>query len=272
MEKFNGILLCSDLDETLLDNDKNISNENKKAIEYFMAEGGKFTFATGRVPQGAKLNLKYVVPNMPMICYNGAAIYDFEKDKIIWERFTDNEAIKAVEYVAECMPQAGIEVCTNEHTYYIRTNRLTREHLKIEKLPEIIAKLPEIVEPWKKVIFMVELEDMKALRSLIAQSPFADKYTFIQSYKHYYELLPKNTGKGEAMLELAKLYNIDPKYTIGIGDNENDLSLIKLAGVGIAVSNASKEVQCASKYITVDNNNHALSAVIEGIEKGRIKF
>ena len=272
MGKFDGILICSDLDETLLDTDKNISEENKTAIEYFMAEGGKFTFSTGRVPHGAKLALRYVVPNIPMICFNGAAIYDFNNDKIIWERFVDKDAAQVVEFVQDNLPQAGIEVCTNDKTYYTRTNRLTREHSQIEQLPEIMAEHTAVTEPWKKVIFMVEVEDMPTLRKMIADSEYADRYTFIQSYKHYYELLPKNSGKGEAMLELAQIVGIDKKYTLGIGDNENDLSLIKLAGVGVAVANAEKKVRDAADYITVDNNNHALAAVIRGIEKGRIKF
>ena len=50
MKKFNGILMCTDLDGTLLRNDKTISRENKEAIEYFKSEGGLFTFITGRMP------------------------------------------------------------------------------------------------------------------------------------------------------------------------------------------------------------------------------
>ncbi len=272
MGKFDGILLCSDLDETLLTSDREISKENKRALEYFMAEGGKFTFATGRVPHGAKLNLKYIIPNIPMICFNGGAIYDFENDKIIWECFTDEKAADAVEYVMAHMPQAGAVVSTKERTYHIHTNRLTREHTKIEKLPEFLARLDEIKEPWNKVVFMAEVEDMPALRKLIAESPFADDYTFIQSYKHYYELLPKGTGKGEAMLRLADIYGIDPARTIGIGDNENDLSLIRLAGVGIAVANAVKELRDAADYITTDNDNNPHSSVIANIENGNIKI
>ena len=61
MGKFDGILLCTDLDDTLLTTDKRVSDENSKAIEYFKSEGGLFTFATGRVPQGAKLHLWFAL-------------------------------------------------------------------------------------------------------------------------------------------------------------------------------------------------------------------
>lgn len=272
MGKFDGILLCSDLDDTLLTSERTISAENKNALEYFMAEGGKFTFCTGRVPHGAKLALKYIVPNVPMVCFNGAGIYDFENDRLLWERFLDEEAARVVEYVEEHMPQIGVEVCTNLSAYHCRSNRLTREHANIEQLPEIAVEHYEIKDRWKKVIFMAELEDMPELKRLLAESPFAEKYTFIQSYKHYYELLPKEAGKGEAMLELARMLGIDSKRTVGVGDNENDISLVKLAGVGVAVSNAIKEVRDVADYITVNNDNHALAVIIDSIENGRMKL
>ncbi len=270
MGKFDGILLCSDLDETLLTDKREISKENKSAIEYFMKEGGLFTFATGRVPIGAKLNLKYVVPNVPMICFNGAGIYDFNSGKIVWERFLDDKAGEVVEYVMNLMPKTGVEICTNENNFYLRTNRLTKEHLKIEGIREVICEMSDIKEAWKKVIFMAEKEDMPSLRELIRKSPYFNQYSFIQSFIHYYELLPKNVGKGEAVLELAKMYGILPERTIGVGDNENDLSLIKLSGVGIAVQNARADVKESADYITVSNNEHALARIIYDIENGKI--
>lgn len=270
MGKFDGILLCSDLDDTLLTSERTISDENRNAIEHFMSEGGKFTFCTGRVPTGAKLALKYIVPNVPMICFNGAAIYDFNNDKLLWEKFLDKDACRVVEFVEANMPQIGIEVCTNICSYHSRRNRLTKEHAMIEHLPERPIRHQDVKEPWKKVIFMAELDDMPKLRHLIEQSEFADKYTFIQSYKHYYEILPKDAGKGEAMLELAKMLGIDAQRSIGVGDNENDLSLVKLAGVGFAVSNAIDAVKSAADYVTVDNDSSAIAEIINMIENGNI--
>lgn len=272
MGKFDGILICSDLDDTLLTSERTISDENKKALEYFMSEGGKFTFCTGRVPHGAKLALRYIVPNVPMICFNGAAIYDFNNDKLLWEKFLDRRAGEVIDFVLSKMPQVGVEISTNERVYHHRSTRLTAEHVGIEKILHTNLDYKGIKEKWKKVIFMAELADMPKLRNLIEESEFADRYTFIQSYKHYYELLPKGTGKGEAMLELAQILSIDKEKTVGVGDNENDVSLVKLAGVGVAVSNAIDEVKNVANYITVDNDNHALAVIIDSIENGIIKF
>lgn len=271
MGKFDGILLCTDLDDTLLTTDKQISEENKKAIEYFKNEGGLFTFATGRVVHGARMMLEHIAPNAPMVCFNGGGIYDFKRDKLLWSVYLDDEAIEVVEFVDRNFPQAGIEVCTEDIVYVAKANRVVREHLMFEKLPEKYSDYHSIPEKWKKVLFMVEKEELAEIRSLLLNSEFADKYTFIRSSPNYYELLPKNSDKGSGLIKLAEILRIDPKMTVGMGDNENDITLIERAGVGIAVANAIPEAREAADYITVDNNSSAVSAVIHAINDGQIK-
>ena len=81
MKKFEGMLFATDLDGTLLRKDKTISEENLRAIEYFKAQGGIFTFITGRIPAGAKEILKMVTPNAPFGCINGGGIFDRNRDR-----------------------------------------------------------------------------------------------------------------------------------------------------------------------------------------------
>ena len=84
MKKFENLLFCTDLDGTLLNDEKQISKENLDAIEYFKSKGGKFTFITGRPPIIATDIYKNVKPNVPFGCFNGGGLYDGEKDELIW--------------------------------------------------------------------------------------------------------------------------------------------------------------------------------------------
>lgn len=270
MGKFDGILMCTDLDDTLLTTDKRVSAENMQAIDYFMSEGGMFTFATGRIPYGAKLMLRYITPNVPMICFNGAGLYDLKKDKLLWSETLDSKAIEVVEYVEKNCPFAGIEVCTSDRVYFCRQNRIVEAHKAMEHLPDNYEDYHDIDEPWLKVLFMQEENEMDTIRKVIAESPYADMYDFIQSSPNYYELLPKDASKGNAAMELAKMLRVSKGNVIGVGDNENDLSLIKRADVGVAVANAVDCVKEAADYITVDNNSHAISAVIYALSSGII--
>lgn len=271
MGKFDGLLLCTDLDDTLLTTDKKVSEENKKAIEYFKSEGGLFTFTTGRVPAGASLMLKYARPNAPMVCFNGAGIYDFEHDKLLWSHVLDEEAHRAVEYMDKMFDFIGIEVCTAKSTYFCRINKVLEKQKAFENLPDNYIDYRDIEEDWIKVLFMVEAEHMTAIRAAVAKSPFANSYTFVQSSPWYYELLPKGASKGEGLMVLADLLGVDRNKTIAVGDNENDLMMVKTAKVGCAVENAVSDVKNAADYITKDNNSSAVADVIGAIENGKIK-
>ena len=76
MKKFENILICTDLDGTLLNSNREISKENIDAIEYFKSEGGLFTFITGRVPKTSKSICDSIAPNAPYGCMNGGGIFD----------------------------------------------------------------------------------------------------------------------------------------------------------------------------------------------------
>ena len=271
MGKFDGMLLCTDLDDTLLTDNKQVSEKNRKAIDYFKSEGGLFTFSTGRVPMGARLILEYVVPNAPIVCFNGGGIYDFSENKILWSRKLDSDAISAVEYVDRRLDFVGIEICTEEKIYFSRINAKVREHQVLEKLPDNDLDYHDIPEVWQKVLFMTEEHELNTVRRTISESPFADKYTFVQSSPWYYELLPKNSTKGDGLIQLGKLCGIDRSHIIAVGDNENDLEMVKMAGVGIAVENAIPIVKNSADYVTADNNSDAIAKVIYDLENGIIK-
>ena len=83
MNKFKGILFCTDLDGTLYRADKTVSKENLQAIEYFKSEGGLFTFITGRMPVIATEVYEKIHPNAPYGCGNGSCIFDGEKNKFL---------------------------------------------------------------------------------------------------------------------------------------------------------------------------------------------
>lgn len=270
-DKFKGILLCTDLDETLLTTgDKRLTEENRQAIEHFKEEGGYFTFATGRVPAGAKIILDIIKPNVPMICFNGGALYDFEENNILWGKQLDRSAVRVLEFVEENFPHIGIEVCTDANLYFCKDDRVGEMHRNHENLPHYSQDYHNILVPWRKVIFLAEEDEVAPLAEGLMASPYAGAYQFVQSSANYYELLPKGVSKGAALAELANILNV--KKTIGIGDNHNDIELIKNAAMGIAVANAVEEAREAADYITLDNNSSAIASVISMLELGILKF
>ena len=109
---------------------------------------------------------------------------------------------------------------------------------------------------------------MDKLTRLLTSQPTADNFDFIRSEFRLFEILPKGASKGNLLCKMAKLLNINIEKTIAVGDYNNDVSMIKAAGLGFAVSNAVPEAKAAADYITVSNNESAIAAIIEGLDKG----
>ncbi len=256
MGRFDGLLLCTDLDDTILTSEKTISEKTIKAVRYFMSEGGLFTFATGRVPKGVEPILKYVVPNAPMVCFNGGCIYDIQSKRELWAAELTEDAKRVVDYTVSRLPFTGVEVCTKDRIYFCIRNRIVDEHQRLENFPDNDMDYHDIPHRWRKVLFMVEKDEVELVRSLIAESEFADTFSYVKSSPWYYEILPKNSTKGEGLIRLAKLLGIKPENTIGVGDNENDLDLVKKAGTGVAVANAAQLIKAEAQIITTADNNH----------------
>ncbi len=238
MGKFDGIIICTDLDDTLLTSDKIVSEENKLAIKYFMDEGGTFTYATGRVLKTSRMIFKYMVPNAPIIVCNGVMIYDAHNDKVLWERELDSDYKKIMDAVKDKFPDVGMYAYTKNGEQFISRNSLSDWYINYAGIDGNIVKTSEINDPAYKTVFFVEEEKMDFLREFVWSLEWSDKFNFSRSEPIYFEMLPKGAGKGEALLKLAEILGIDKKKTIGVGNYENDLTLVEKAGVGVAVSNA----------------------------------
>ena len=117
MGTFDGYLLVSDIDGTLLNSKGKLSEENKKAIEYFVDNGGEFTLATGRMLPSIRRHIHKMKVTLPVIMYNGTKVYDFNNDKVIWEKFLEEDRKEIIKVVKEVSPNVGIEIYSDEVVY-----------------------------------------------------------------------------------------------------------------------------------------------------------
>ena len=153
MKKFEGVLICTDLDGTLLKNDKSISRENSEAIEYFKSEGGKFTFITGRMPYFSEAARDMVKPNAPIGCINGGGIYDFETGKYICAEVLPREALDLVEYALENVEGMGVSIYTFERIYFSAENSAMEEFRKATGVANAVMPYRDITAPIAKIVF-----------------------------------------------------------------------------------------------------------------------
>ncbi len=273
MGKFDGILICTDLDGTLYRNDKTISDENREAIEYFKSEGGYFTFITGRMPYYSMDAYRNVGSNVPFGCVNGGGVYDGARGEYIWRTPLPSEAIELVTLIDEKFSDVGIQVCTFDKTYFCKENDVMKVFRRVTGLPNITANYKEVTETVGKIIFTTNIEEEMLLleKTLRAHARAAD-FDFIRSERTLFEILPKGVEKGLALTKLCEHLKVDISRSVGIGDYYNDISMFRRAGLGVAVANACPEALAAADAVTVSNEEHAIAQVIHDIEDGKYKI
>lgn len=273
MKKFEGILICTDLDGTLLRADKSVSKENLEKIEYFKAEGGLFTFVSGRVPSAARKLYDTVHPNAPIGCFNGGGVYDFETDTFLHFSPLPEESLILTELVDREMPDVGIQLNTARNVYFCKDNPAQQDFRAATGLPYKVCPYRNRSEDVGKMIFLHrEKEVLERLEKLLTTHPLSEHFDFIRSERTIFEILPKGASKGAALARIAASCGVDLGRTVAIGDYDNDVSMLKAAAIGVAVSNASEAAKCAADYTTVSNEEHAIARVISDLDGGYITF
>lgn len=273
MGKFDGILICTDLDGTLLKNDKTISTENKEAIEYFKQEGGYFTFITGRMPYYSSTAYHAVNPNVAFGCINGGGLYDGLTNEYVWTCPMPKNVLELVSCVDRHAHEVGIQVCVFDKTYFVKENKTMETFRQETGLPNLVCDYHEIKEPIGKILFgSDEEEKILAVEEILRAHPLADSFEFIRTERRLFEILPKGVHKGLALTKLIEYLKIDPQKTIAVGDYNNDIGMFGAAGLSIAVANACKEALEAADLVTVSNEEHAIARIIYDLDGGRYAF
>ncbi|MBE1446998.1 Cof-type HAD-IIB family hydrolase [Paenibacillus sp. OAS669] len=265
MKRFEGYLLVSDMDGTLLDSSKSISEENRSAIERFVAEGGIFTLATGRIAGSVKRFADVLPIGAPAILYNGSVIYDFSMDKVVWQRTLDRTVMPVLEQVMRQYPEIGVEVYCGSDPFFLRENRMTEHHRRMENFRRPLTEdMHQLTDPWLKVLLAWEPERLDEVEIYVQQ--FSDHFTWVRSDDKYLEILPAETTKGHALEELMSMTGIERSRCIAMGDHLNDLEMLRRAGVGVAVANAHPSLVEVSNRSCKHHNEHAVADVIEWLE------
>lgn len=244
MKKYEGILLCSDLDGTLRNSEGKISQKNIEAIKNFCDNGGLFTLCTGRNPSHAKELCKNgLMINTILIALNGAMLYDLETSEVLY----DNPINKAELF--------DVDNFIDENKQYIE-NVVFHSTDTRNKFCEIGD------DKLYKIVFVAKTEEATCILRKRLEQICADKFFITNSWKTGMELLDKNSTKGECVKKIRNY--IDKKITkiVCVGDYENDITMLEAADLAIAVGNALPEVKEKADIVMVTNDENAIEEVI----------
>lgn len=261
---FRAIAL--DLDGTLTNHDKVVTPRTRQALLKAQEQGAIIILASGRptygiVPVAECLELEkrggYI------LSYNGGNIVNAKTGEKLFSQFLPDAVIPILYKYAKEKNHALLGYAGNEIITEMPDDPYVKEESRINKMNiRKVDNLFETLEPHPTKLLMTgDPTDMiKAEEELV--EILGEKMDIFRSAPFFLELVPKGIDKAQSLLRLLSKINLTPADLIAFGDGYNDLSMLKLAGVGVAMANAAPEVRADADYVTLSNEEDGVAAAL----------
>lgn len=260
-------LIFIDIDDTLKKTDGTISNRVKKAIEENRKTGNKIIICTARPRYQTLEVMKELGSDSIIVSSNGSEIYDSYDNKIIFNSFVDNDSvIKMVKYAYS----KDIRLILTMEDYDYVTKEIRNPNQKLLSNFNYIKDLVECNV--KQCLFIDKKSDeiykIKGILSNDNKLHIVDEINENSSYEEkWFSVSNSNCSKGNALKIVSKYLNIPIENTIAIGNDKNDIPMFEVAGLSVAVANASDDIKSKVNHITLSNDEDGVAIFLETLIK-----
>ena len=270
-DRIEAKIIALDLDDTLLKTDLTISDYTVGIVQKAVQRGIYVTLCSGRtdnaiLPYVRRLEIAGMQGGRYIIAQNGASIIDLHERKVIYSRFVDSDVLMRAFRIAN-NDGFACQVYDPSTIYIPFKNKWADTDLKLSGLKEqVVPNFEEFLaeKQHAKLVISGEPADIVRLESAL-RTELGGTCVLFTSKPFFLEILPKDTGKGEALLWLAERLGIPQENTMAFGDAMNDESMIRLAGCAIAMKNGSEAIKELAAYTSEFTNDE--DGVARFIEK-----
>ena len=264
-------MIFLDLDGTLLNDKKELPEVNKNAIDAALKAGHKVLICTGR-PLCSAIKLLPIFgldkPGCYAITYNGGLIYDAGAKKAIYQKTLPLDQVKYVFEKAYAFGDVHIQTYTDECLICEYDTKESQDYSRVTKTDRKVVKdiFEELngQEPCKMlaIAYGCDRKHIEAFRESMMEYCEGKMDVCFSCYE-YLEFMPAGINKGNSIRWMCDYMNIPLENTIAVGDAENDITMIRTAGVGAVMKNAGDDIKKYGNYITEkDNNQGGVAEVI----------
>lgn len=265
-------LIALDLDGTLLDSQKRLSDRNRKALEACIARGIYVVPCTGRTAEGVPGAVKEIPGIRYAITVNGGMIEDMENKIVLDRRLLAKETALDVinqikdRHIMYDIYADGQGISEDRFYNHLDEYKITKEiQVLVRKTRRVVPDIIEYVTQKEGMIdkinlFFSDLDEREEIRDLLKR-----RTDIIVSSSLYNNLEINGLGaeKGEALLRLASILGLSPEETMACGDGDNDASMIRLAGIGVVMENGEEHLKAMADYVTAGNDESGVAQAIE---------
>lgn len=259
-------LLAIDMDDTLLNDDMEISTENHDALRYAQESGVKIVLCTGRTLESIRKYIDFIdgyLYDDYVIVFNGSIITTASGD-MIFRKAVEKDILHELIDISRS-ENIDIQLYDDQYIYSEKYTELIKGYEKLSGVKVQILDDLKTKEMSLKVLYnSYDISKLERVKELI-KLKFDDRVFVFYSKSNYLEVLSNEGNKGIALKYLAEYLKINQNEVIAIGDSENDIYMIQYAGLGVCMKNGRESVKQYADYITQHTNNE--DGVAEVIKK-----
>ena len=260
-------VIALDLDGTLTNHDKVVTPRTRQALLQAQEEGAIIVLASGRPTYGITPVAECLELDKRggyILSYNGGNIVNAQTGEKLFSQFLPDTVIPVLYQYAKEHQHALLGYAGNEIITEMPEDQYVKEESRINKMNiRKVDNLTEALEPHPTKLLMTgDPSDMlKAEQELVGI--LGEQMDIFRSAPFFLELVPKGIDKAQSLLRLLSKINLTSADMIAFGDGYNDLSMLKLAGMGVAMANAAPEVRAEADYVTLSNEEDGVAAALK---------
>jgi len=258
-------LVAIDIDGTLLRSDNRLSTETLSAVIAARRSGVHVVLTSARPPRGVRHIYEALGLTTVQINYNGALIIDpHAEKKVLFHQAIDLQVARdLVEYVKQQAPKVviNLEILDRWYTESSDPQKLPAEAAHNFKPDEIGPLEQFLIEPVTKLMLVGEKQEIEPLRRGMLER-FPRQIAVARSRPYLVQVIHPDVDKGGAVQRVAGHYGVPQKKVLAIGDESNDVGMLKWAGLGVAVDNAVLPARFAADVVVPSNDQDGVAAAI----------
>lgn len=259
--------LALDLDGTLTDSNKRVTPFTKKMLFAAMEKGVNIVLASGRPDVGIRAlasELELDKRGGYILAFNGGRVVDCKTNQVVFETFFEKRYCDAVLSVkekfngVEVITYSEKEILTENATQYVMEEQrcLNCPVTEVENLSEHLP--PSII----KFLVVGEHERLLPVEEYFKQN-FAGKFDVYFSQPFFLEVVPLGVDKASALEKLNLLTGNTKEQLMACGDGKNDMPMLRVAGLSVAMENAHPDVKAMADFVTADNDHEGVGLAVE---------
>lgn len=260
-------LIAMDLDGTLNNDQKIITEKTKAALMDAQKSGIRLALASARPSPGLYKErdiLRLQDHQGILMSYNGGRIVDAESGKVLFETSMDLEETKQVLRQLEKLPVTPI--LDDGVQFYVTDKNGYKVDYECKNNNMVCTEVPKLAEFLDfapiKILMSVQPEELAQVQETIAGF-LPESLTVVQTAAFYLEVIPKVINKGQGIRDICKVLELPTEAVIAFGDAANDIPMLREAGMGVAMGNAQEAVKAAADLVTLSNNEDGIAAALE---------